>query len=311
VRTTNAGQDWIQQSSGTTRNLRDVFFSSVSIGTAVGSYGTILHTTDDGINWSEQLSSTNSALWGIHLTDEIGTAVGVGGTILNTTDGGLNWVSQTSGISSTLYDVHFIDGLTGHAVGAYGSIVHTTDSGVNWFSQSSGTTETLLGVYFMDNNNGTIVGEKGTIIHTTDGGINWVNQSSRTLHSIFDVNFSDINNGTVIGLDGTILHTTNGGVTFVEDEISSSQPKVFHLLQNYPNPFNPSTSIQYAVSSRQFVSLKVYDVLGNEIATLINEDKPAGSYEVEFLGKELPSGIYFYQLHTSDYIETKKMVLTK
>ena len=85
----------------------------------------------------------------------------------------------------------------------------------------------------------------------------------------------------------------------------------FELSQNYTNPFNPSTSIQYAVSSRQFVSLKVYDVLGNEIATLVNEEKPAGSYEVEFKGTGLPSGIYFYQLKANSYIETKKMVLLK
>lgn len=91
----------------------------------------------------------------------------------------------------------------------------------------------------------------------------------------------------------------------------------FELQQNYPNPFNPSTSIQYSIASRQFVTLKVYDVLGKEIATLVNEEKPAGSYEVEFNSVEtlhatsLPSGVYFYQLRAGDYIETKKMILLK
>jgi hypothetical protein len=89
------------------------------------------------------------------------------------------------------------------------------------------------------------------------------------------------------------------------------QPNTFHSHQNYPNPFNPSTSIQYAISSRQFVSLKVYDVLGNEIATLVNEEKQAGSYEVEFDGAGLPSGIYFYRLQAGSFIETKKMILIK
>ncbi len=83
------------------------------------------------------------------------------------------------------------------------------------------------------------------------------------------------------------------------------------LDQNYPNPFNPSTSIQYAVSSWQFVSLKVYDVLGNEVVTLVNEEKPAGNYEVEFNGEGLTSGIYFYQLRAGNFIETKKMVLLR
>ena len=85
----------------------------------------------------------------------------------------------------------------------------------------------------------------------------------------------------------------------------------YELYQNYPNPFNPSTRIQYSVSSTQKITLKVYDVLGNEIATLVNEEKPAGNYEVEFDGTGLPSGIYFYQLKARSFVDTKKMILLK
>jgi hypothetical protein len=98
-------------------------------------------------------------------------------------------------------------------------------------------------------------------------------------------------------------------------------PDQFRLEQNYPNPFNPSTSIQYAVSSRQFVSLKVYDILGNEIATLINEEKAPGSYEVEFSAKggsasggnayNLPSGVYIYSLRAGSFVQSRKMILLK
>jgi len=94
-------------------------------------------------------------------------------------------------------------------------------------------------------------------------------------------------------------------------EVEVNPPYEFALEQNYPNPFNPNTSIQYAVSSRQFVSLKIYDVLGNEVATLVNEEKPAGSYVVEFYGNGLPSGVYFYQLKADSYIKTKKMIIIK
>ena len=90
------------------------------------------------------------------------------------------------------------------------------------------------------------------------------------------------------------------------------------LSQNFPNPFNPSTRIQYSLNSTQKITLKVYDVLGNEIATLVNEEKPAGSYEVEFNAKShsgevrnLPSGVYFYQLKSGNYISTKKMILIR
>ncbi len=88
-------------------------------------------------------------------------------------------------------------------------------------------------------------------------------------------------------------------------------PTKFSLEQNYPNPFNPSTSIQYALSKRQFVTLKVYDVLGNEIVTLVNEHKPAGIYEVNFYATRLSSGIYFYRLKAGKFIQTKKMLIIK
>jgi hypothetical protein len=100
-------------------------------------------------------------------------------------------------------------------------------------------------------------------------------------------------------------------LTEVDEKFEHNIPVGFALSQNYPNPFNPSTSIQYAVISRQFVSLKVYDILGNEIATLVNEEKPSGIYEVEFSASSLTSGVYFYQLRADNFIETKKMILIK
>ena len=88
-------------------------------------------------------------------------------------------------------------------------------------------------------------------------------------------------------------------------------PSDFSLSQNYPNPFNPTTTITYKIPQPEFVSLKVYDILGREVATLVNEEKPAGSYELQFEGRGLTSGIYFYQLKTGIFVETKKMVLLK
>ena len=85
----------------------------------------------------------------------------------------------------------------------------------------------------------------------------------------------------------------------------------FQLEQNYPNPFNPTTTIKYQIPEVSFVTIKVYDVLGNEIATLVNEQKPADSYEVEFDASGLPSGIYFYRLQAGSFVEAKKMVLMK
>ncbi|MCW8811250.1 MAG: right-handed parallel beta-helix repeat-containing protein [Ignavibacteriaceae bacterium] len=96
--------------------------------------------------------------------------------------------------------------------------------------------------------------------------------------------------------------------TSVEEE---NIPESFKLFQNYPNPFNPSTNIGFRITDFEFVSLKVYNVLGNEVATLIEEEKPAGTYEVTWYAENLPSGIYVYQLITGKYLQTRKMILLK
>ncbi|MBE0570752.1 MAG: T9SS type A sorting domain-containing protein [Ignavibacteriaceae bacterium] len=103
------------------------------------------------------------------------------------------------------------------------------------------------------------------------------------------------------------------------DEIKDDFISAFELYQNYPNPFNPSTSIRFTISSvlasetkqSQLVTLKIYGVLGNEVATLVNEQKPAGSYEVKFDAAGLSSGMYFYTLANGSFVETKKMILLK
>jgi len=94
-------------------------------------------------------------------------------------------------------------------------------------------------------------------------------------------------------------------------EVVVGIPSEFSVEQNYPNPFNPTTKINFVIPKSSFVNLKVYDVHGNKIATLISEQKTAGEYEIEFDGSELTSGVYFYQLKTGSYIETKKMVLLR
>jgi len=98
-------------------------------------------------------------------------------------------------------------------------------------------------------------------------------------------------------------------VTDVENE--EIIPTEFSLHQNYPNPFNPSTTINFSIPSSEFVTIKVYDLLGNEVATLIDEYRPAGSYEVDFNAADLPSGVYLYRIQAGDFTEAKKMILLK
>ncbi len=94
-------------------------------------------------------------------------------------------------------------------------------------------------------------------------------------------------------------------------ETETNNHFTFNLSQNYPNPFNPETAIRFDIPEMSFVTIEVYDVLGNQIETLVNAEKPTGTYEVEFNATDLPSGVYFYQLKAGDFVETKKMILLR
>jgi len=203
-------------------------------------------------------------------------------------------------------------------VGGLFTILRTTDGGTTWTSQSSGTTTGfLVGVSFTDSDNGTVVGGPGMgygvgiILRTTNGGATWTQQTSGTIYTLNDVSFTDALTGTAVGDWGRILRTTNGGVSFVEEEAIDEIPTNYNLNQNYPNPFNPSTKIRYSVPQSSNVVIKVFDILGSEIETLVNEEKTVGTYELTWYAESLPSGIYFYRLQAGSFIETKKMVLIK
>ena len=88
-------------------------------------------------------------------------------------------------------------------------------------------------------------------------------------------------------------------------------PVEYALSQNYPNPFNPTTKVNYALPKNGFVTLKVYNILGVEVANLVNENKPAGNYSVDFNASELSSGIYFYSINVNGFTDTKRMMLIK
>jgi len=184
-----------------------------------------------------------------------------------------------------------------------------------WNLQYSQSGDILNCVYFVDYNNGWAVGGRlfvgALILKTTNGGINWSDNLTipGTVNLFNSVHFIDVNNGWAVGDSGSIYHTTNGGVTFIGDE--STQPSEFILEQNFPNPFNPSTKIKYSVPQSSNVVIKVYDILGNEIETLVNEEKPAGTYELTWYAEGLSSGVYFYQLKAGEFIQTKKMLLLK
>ncbi|MEE9450627.1 MAG: T9SS type A sorting domain-containing protein, partial [Ignavibacteriaceae bacterium] len=166
------------------------------------------------------------------------------------------------------------------------------------------------------------VSDTGGITYVADSYIPFGNDGQHLNNSINDPPFNIITQQVANALYNASDHLpvyAEFDFGFVSDvEIITAYEMNYLLQQNYPNPFNPTTTIKFTISdfpagsgTGQFTILKVYDVLGNEVATLVNEEKPAGSYEVEFSAKGMPSGIYFYQLRAGNFIETKKLVLLK
>jgi hypothetical protein len=142
--------------------------------------------------------------------------------------------------------------------------------------------------------------------------LTWSAGFSGTTSNLASVQFSDNQTGTIVGEKGTILRTIlpESPVTAIQ-EPTVSLPRSFGLAQNYPNPFNPTTTISYQLPAVSLVTLKVYDMLGREIATLVDGKQLAGVHTVRWDASLFPSGVYFYRLATDDFVETKKMVLMK
>jgi len=213
--------------------------------------------------------------------------------------------------------VSFTDANTGTVVGRNGTILRTTDGGASWVFQPTGTTNQLNGVSFIDAYIGTAVGVAGTILRTTNGGTRWTMQEvtwgplQDRVPDLYGVSFKGVNTGWIVGDGGTILRTTTGGETWIEANQHADLPEHYLLSQNYPNPFNPSTIIRYGLPNRAHVTLSVLNTLGQQVATLVQGQQQAGSYEVKFDGSALASGMYFYRLQAGDFVATKRLLLLK
>ena len=327
LKSVNGGIGWTIDTIPDCDNLFAVDFVNNNVGLVAGYYSKISKTTDSGETWMLQpinFSHTIDFSSLFMVNDNTGYACGIYrsyfptiGIIFKTTNGGTNWDSLFV-INTEFKSIFFKDSLNGWAVGT-GTTIQTTDGGITWNNVSIGGGNDI---FFATNMKGIKVSNDALgsdITITTDGGNTWVQQTRISDPYLYAAYIVD-NNYWVAGMYGTILFCNNPIVTNIDlDTDKDEHPTEFRLYQNYPNPFNPVTKIKYTIpkvetrhgSSLYVVMLKIYDILGTEIVILVNEEKSAGEYEVEFNGSRLPSGIYFYQLKVGTYTETKKMVLIK
>ena len=328
LKTTDGGENWsVQQYSEENVFLRGIYFLDTLNGFAGGAQGYFLQTTDGGMNW-EPANIDSGTFSHFPVIDfkfynqEYGFAFGgyfdIAGVIWRTTNGGANWtpIDPQYAPADEVWDIHFFDSLNVMGIGGdpdlYGvGIMQSTDSGFSWDYFEIGVFGRALALSFRTENEGwAVVPQSETVVATFDYGVSWLSYSTPDSTKLYDIIFTDSLTGYAVGEEGVIVKYKYQSPVFVSDEYSPV-PRDFMLYQNYPNPFNPSTTISYYLSDRGQVQLKIFDVLGNRITTLVDEYKSSGNYSVNWNAVDQPSGMYLVQFSVNEKRTYGKMLLLK
>ncbi len=316
-KTTNGGTNWSVPVELEEAGPRTIFFTSSLVGYVGGGdlFGMFVHKTINGGNtWgSPQISGGNEGMGAVTFTNaNTGVAFCMNGQSFRTTNAGGLWSVLTN--ENSLYKIfsaQFINETTGFNCGRNGYFGKTTNAGVNWsYTRPLGTTDSLNAVKFTSFKVGYIVGEGSLILQTTDGAATWEPLASPSANTLHAVSFPSPQVGYAVGDNGTIIKTITGILTGVTP-LSTNVPEKFNLHQNYPNPFNPATKIKFDISSPGFTTIKVFDANGKQIDELFSSQINAGSYEINFSGENLASGVYYYTIESGNFTQTKKMILMK
>lgn len=227
--------------------------------------------------------------------------------IFKSTNNGDSWINVNNGIPSTFYFSLAVHPNGDIFAGGIDNVYRSTDGGNSWTASSTNVSALSLIVH----PNGSIfAGSFSSVYRSNDLGNTW-NLIGTGMENI-SVKSLAFGNSDILfaGTDGYGIYRTSLPITSIESE-QIVLINDFELKQNYPNPFNPATNINYQLARGSYVSLKVYDILGNEVAVLVDEFKPAGSYDVSFDAINLPSGVYIYTLNTENSSFSKKMMLLR
>jgi photosystem II stability/assembly factor-like uncharacterized protein len=316
------GIDFVNENTGFICGTRMMNFANQT-----WNEGVIARTTDGGLNWNYTAYYNSYYIFDIKFINQYsGWAVGINNLIIKTTNSGSIWNYIQGAYTNNMHynsisivneNMIFILSYNGsYRDNAYFS--KTTNGGVNWTGQFLISGKNLYGIDFVNENSGWITGASGTVIATSNSGVNWNNQVIPTNKDITCPYFINNDTGWIVGNNGTILKTNSGIVSAVNNNTELITEK-YELFQNYPNPFNPVTKIRFSVpefgkwkDGNGIITMKVYDLLGKEIAVLVNDKFAPGVYEATFDASKYSSGVYFYQLAINDkQLAIKKMVLIK
>jgi len=338
-KTTDYGNVWYK--SGFPQNIKYISYHTFlpeELFTS-GDEGTF-YSVDDGMNWEKVSDAKSLGNFVFHPDSANVIYTYIFDAIRKSTDGGKNWSVKHSGLRDT--KINFITSFAldvndpstlycgqGPSLESKGSLSMSTNGGDNWTQISSSLTQldpfvNISSILLDEKVKGRIyvgMSHGGTIFTSnfSNGGLFLTEDNGKTWRKVFNssVNLIRADNsvprniyiGTKFGIMKFLDTLT---VTSIPEELLPP-PSDFRLFQNYPNPFNPSTTINYQLPTNSFVTLKVFDILGNDVAVLVNEWKEAGSYSAQFTtsGKQLASGMYFYTLTAGKFTDTKKFILLK
>jgi photosystem II stability/assembly factor-like uncharacterized protein len=281
LKSTDGGNTWVRQTSGTAWEFSSVYFLDDQAGWVVGQQGTILKTSNGGTTWSAQISGTTLWLRSVSFIDaNTGWVAGDEG-VLKTTDGGAVWVKESISPPRSQKSIHVV---------AQGASIF------GWMVGSAGTSYKL----------------------STDGN-SWSAQDRITINDLNSVHLV-LQGGNLaawaVGASGTILKAIDQTVEVEAPKQISSIPETFALHANFPNPFNPSTAIKYDLSQQVEVQLVIFDLTGRHVRTLVNQTQQAGRYVIIWDGRNeqgeaLATGLYIYQLRAGNYMHARRMALVR
>jgi photosystem II stability/assembly factor-like uncharacterized protein len=283
-------------------------------------------TSNGGNTWARAVDPGHIIYDGTYTEGNVLIVVGQGGIIYRTTDFGVTWSSITSGTSWDLHQVAFIDNLHGIVVGDAGTALLTNDAGLTWRPVNLPTTADIRSVLPVDSNSFIFAGDEVT------GSISAAGENAELdaifpderFEAIFSLHGSPTALAKTAGVENLYLAGPPGKmysrpVTLTGiHEPSAVIPGKYSLSQNYPNPFNPGTMISYELPVNSHVTLAVYNLLGERIAVLADDEESPGRKSIEWMAGALPSGVYFYRLQAvspgnqaESFTQVRKMMLIK
>ncbi len=311
----NQGANWVQSNDGISMlNIRALITDNNNV--YAGCYfAGVFRSTNNGLNWSRWALGEGDLLYSLSY-NETNFFIGLYGGIYRSTNNGVNWMTSHNGLTNV--DVRsIVQGVNKTYCATYGGGVFVSDNnGALWTPLSTGLTEMRI-VTLASNGTNLLASTYGDgIFYLTNSGT-WIQVNDGlgdTLFQTITMNDEYIFAGSSVG---NVWRRPLSEIITSIHQSSDLQPVSFRLYQNYPNPFNPGTRIKFDITrdarrEMQDVRLIVYDALGKEVERLLDKQLTSGSYEVDFNGSDLPSGIYFYSLSLNGIeADRRKMVLLK